>query len=90
MHLARAAALLAYSASCAFLHSLLHQHYSATCVSWLSVLSLEKSPYCAFVKGGIKALQFAPVALLVAGGGAPRHLLDPDTPDTLRHHRHHP
>lgn len=81
LHLARVAALLAYSASCAFLHSLLHQHYSATCVSWLSVLSLEKSPYCAFVKGGIKVLQFAPVALLAAGG-APRYLLDPD------HHNH--
>jgi hypothetical protein len=86
LHLARAASLLAYSASCAFLHSLLHQHYSATCVSWLSVLSLEKSPYCAFVKGGIKALQFAPVALLAAGG-VPRYLLDADNPRNHPPHR---
>jgi hypothetical protein len=73
--LARAASLLAYSASCALLHSLLNHHYSATCVSWLSVLALEKSPYCAFVKGGIKVLQFAPVALL-AGAQYPA-LLNP-------------
>lgn len=62
MRLSDAATLLAYSFSCAILHSLLQQHYVATCTSWLSVLSLESSPYCAFVKGGIRALQVAPVA----------------------------
>ncbi len=65
MRLAQAAHLLVYSASSALLHSLLSRHYSSTCVSWLALLSLEKSPYCAFVRAGLKALQFAPVAVLL-------------------------
>lgn len=65
MQLAQAAHLLVYSASSALLHSLLAQHYSSTCVSWLAVLSLESSPYCAFVRAGIKALQFAPLVVLL-------------------------
>lgn len=65
MHLRKVAALLAYSTSCALLHSLLHQHYSSACVSWLALFDLERSPYCSFVRAGIKALQYAPVAALL-------------------------
>jgi hypothetical protein len=72
MHLAQAATLLAYSASCALLHSLLAQHYAVTCTSWLAALSLEPTPYCAFVRGSIRALQFAPLVAF-----APRLLQHP-------------
>lgn len=56
-----ATTFLAYACSCALLHGLLQQHYAATCSTWLSVLFVEASPYCALVRGGIRALQFAPL-----------------------------
>jgi hypothetical protein len=57
----RVAVLLAYALSCALLHGLLQQHYTAACGTWFSMFYAESSPYCAFLRGGLKALQVAPV-----------------------------
>ena len=69
MHVAsRAVALVAYSVSCALLHSLLQRHYVIACTSWLSVLTLGTSPYCTFVKGSLRALEFAPLVAIGVPG----------------------
>lgn len=64
--------LLAYSVSCALLHTLLQQHYFSTCKSsWLALFSVDPSPYCAVVRRGLSALQWSP--LLAAGALIPRN-----------------
>lgn len=64
------AALLAYSVSCALLHSLLQHHYLDTCrSSWLSLFSVDPGPYCGLIRKGLCVLQWSPVVALV---GAPR------------------
>lgn len=58
----RGVSLCAYSVGCAALHGLLQQHYLSTCrASWLSLFSVDPGPYCAFVRKGLLALQWAPV-----------------------------
>ena len=72
----RAAALLAYSASCALLHGLLQQHYLGTCrSSWLALFAVDPGPYCAVVRRGLAALQWSP--FVAFGALVPRHLLPP-------------
>lgn len=64
-------ALLAYSASCAFLHGLLQHHYLTTCrATWLSLFSADAGPYCGLVRKGLWALQWSPVAVFFARPGA--------------------
>ena len=57
-----------FSASCYIAHSLLSLHYADVCRGgWLaSMLAVEASPYCAFVRKGLGVLQWSPLGALMA------------------------
>ena len=59
---ARAAAAAACAVACSAAHALVQEHYVGYCRgSWLALFSVDPSPYCAFVRKSLGALQFAPL-----------------------------
>lgn len=71
MRIADVAGVFAYSVSCALLHQLLQTHYFGYCRgTWFAALGLDPSPYCAFVRKTISALEVSP---LIATGLAAAH-----------------